>query len=316
MRFIPYGSEIGFERRRVAEIATIEAELPKIAVSETLSHVPHKVVARWIRDRRASILRYRRTGDENVPEHERGEFGELDQRRLRFADALFKALARQHIDTDYDGYGIVSYVCGQEVRYDIEELCKNRRITLEPGELHPTLLSPGKYYFEWHRTGNLRLSIRAALPAPLRSLFDDTDTMLIEARIKTIVATIMAAGPALAAKKELEVQAERERQQKERQRQIDEHNAYEEKRRRKREHNRWRKLIEFARLQEDVELGRAFLARLKEGDHSNDAQAGEMTVQEWFEWAEQRATKMDVLAKGAASIFDSIGDVTEYTYKD
>ncbi|MGD9738418.1 MAG: hypothetical protein AB7S41_02510 [Parvibaculaceae bacterium] len=97
---------------------------------------------------------------------------------------------------------------------------------------------------------------------------------------------------------------------------LAEQQRYEEQQRRKLDRNRWRRVVEIADEWREAKLAREFVAALREAGPDLDQSVGDRTVGDWLAWAEDRATALDPLARGAASTFERVASVTNWEYKD
>lgn len=113
------------------------------------------------------------------------------------------------------------------------------------------------------------------------------------------------------------METERERrEEQERLRQIEERRRCELRQQRKLERDRFRRFLEHAGKWREAELARDFLGALRAAIPDSTALIDGKPAGEWLEWAEARASLHDPLQSDPLGIFESIAQVTNWTYRD
>ena len=99
--------------------------------------------------------------------------------------------------------------------------------------------------------------------------------------------------------------AERRRWEEERKRQ-------EEKEKRDRDHNRWRRFIQFAKLWEEARLAGSFLDALEKHSLEPETTYGEKTSLEWLKWARERQHAFDPSRWHIAGVWRDLASITAW----
>lgn len=272
---------------------------------------PHPVIARWLTEHERRKEQARRERDPLIkrmiaPE----EFTSGDRRRHRILDTLFKELERQggRVKEEEQRQLFVE-MDGEPIRFQIREKQKQVRRPLTDDEKRWGSASDKGWRQELQPTGRLVLTIKTWLPDGLRTEWLENDAKSMELLLPEIIATFVAAGPLL-------VEQWQQREEEERQRQIAEHKQYEEQQRRRLDANRWRHFVELAHRSRDAEIARAFVAQLRRLDCDESEAVAGKGLGDWMAWAEKHAHSTDPLGHGVSSIFDSVGEITAWSYRD
>ena len=231
------------------------AKRPDFKVAGRLAN-PYPIVAGWIADHERDRLRAR--ADRGMGAHyvrRVPPFTELERRRHRLLDALFKGLEREGGKMHYDRGYLALRARGVEIAFDLRERHKQVRRPLTAEERN----SRGQGVKDWPRemqpTGLLRLTVKTYLGGFRKEWSDETDSPL-EDQLSEIAATLMTAAEVLA--ESAKRRAEEERRQ-ERERQKKQQDA-----------NRWRRLTDLAETWQKARAARAFIAELKSRLDSSD----------------------------------------------
>jgi hypothetical protein len=237
------------------------------------------------------------------------DFTEMERKGHRALHALLKALEKAGAtvaDGDKKGHVFVT-VAGERIELEIREKLKQVKRPLNDDEKR-WYSDPNRLVTELVGTGRLHVVIHTWSQAHFKREWLESDVHPIEALLPEIAATVLAMGPHLA-----EIRREHEEEARlaeERRRQADE-----ERRSRRRDANRWRRFVEFARAAEEARQARAFLVELR-NQPMIDEVVGERRVDEWLDWAERRGDTTDPLVLGAERLFADIAEVDEWTYRD
>jgi Ni/Co efflux regulator RcnB len=259
-------------------------------VRERLTH-PHPVIAGW----QAAQQGWQRS--------------ELDRRRHRLLDALFKALERRGaVVREPVRYQVVVEVAGEAIEVQLREGEKQVRRPLTDDEKARPYAPKSGYRQERRPTGRLIFTIKTWLPGGLPTQWRETKTAPMEVLLPDIVAVLLAAGPLLAEQR-------RQREEAEHRRRLAEHQRWEEQQRQKRDDNRWRRLVDIAEQHREAEVVRELLAALGRTPADSGAMIGERSLGEWLAWAAERIREADPLTYGTEAVFRSVASVTEYNYR-
>jgi len=151
------------------------------------------------------------------------------------------------------------------------------------------------------QTGRLVFSLETYIEG-IKTEWHDQRQAAIETQLKDILSGIVVAFALLAQQRREGVEAERREREEERQRQI-------EAEKRQKERNQRRRLVELAKVWQEVQAARRFLAALRERGASSDAPIDGRTLPEWFSWAEELLSRHDPMGHGARAVFEDLSRV-------
>jgi hypothetical protein len=291
-------------------LEAVKSRLPAIHVAERLAK-PHPVIAEWIaerEDRRREARRARQSGWGGG--YDPGDFGAMDRRRHRLLDAFFKVIEREGGKIKQGKHQeLIAVVDGESIEFGLREKRKQTRRPLTPDEAKWASSGDKGWRQEMVDTGLLIFEIKPYLPANLPRHWTETDVVGLEDLLPEIASTFITAGPLLAEQSRKRAEAERERQ-------IAERRRYEEEQRRKRDANRVRRFKELAKDWRDVALAREFLAELRSRTSDGAAEVGGKPLADWLDWVDARLKEADPMTYGAEGIFDTVADITEWSYQE
>ena len=291
----------------VAQDAALAAQQNALDVPDRLIR-PHQVIARWIDRRRERYLesKQRGWGGHLHPK----DFSNSEQRQHRILNTFFKALEqrgfkiqqgeRQRLEAKFEG---------ETISFQIREKQKQTRRPLTPDESKYAWHREKGYVQELKPSGILAFSITTYLPSGLKREWIEKGSRTLESQLPEIVATFVAAGPAL-------IEQTKQRKEAEVLRREAEHRRYEEQQRRKQDDNRWRRFVEMSQTWRELELAGHFLSELRAQNIDPEAQIDGRSVQDWIAWAQMQLTNRDLVAAGPKRIFEDIASVTSWTYRD
>lgn len=295
------------EVKAIFEAAREKAQ--KRVVNERLGKA-HPVIAQWMADYEDKS---RRSGDYS-PSYLRRlymphELTEVDRRKNRFLDALFKELEEQGgAVREGDRLEFIAQMLGEPIRFRVREKLTQRRIALTAEEKRR-----GWHSGDWRRetvlSGHLTLEVQTYLPEGFVRQWVEKESEVLDDRLPEIVATFVAAGPVLR-------QQRLDREEEERQRREAERLRYEEQQRRRSDRNRWRAFREMATDWQDLAAARAFIDKLKRYRTDPSTEVGGLTLADWIDWAEQWVRRADPTASGIKVVFERIASVNASTYRD
>lgn len=293
-----------------AQVDIARATATSVSVLEKLQR-PHPVIAHWLAEHDRRKREARRERDPVMKRlTDPGEWNESDHRRHRILDALFKALEKQGGKVKQGEKRILHVeMQGERIEFQLRGKQKQVRRPLTENEKRWVSKDDKGWRQDLQPTGKLSFSIKTYLPRGLRTEWIESDSASMESMVPDIVAMFVTAAPLL-------VEQRRQREEAERQRQIAERLRYEEQQKRKLDNNRWRRFIEFAMQRREAEIARAFLDALKDMELDAEQEVAGSSIASWIEWAEKRAINADPLNRGVDAIFQSIAEVTTWTYRD
>jgi hypothetical protein len=292
----------------VAALAAARAAKPPIAVNERLAQ-PHAIIAKWLADHERRTREARAERDS----WRRGlimptPFTDVDRRRHRVLDALLKSLERDGISLSDEGrWQLTATRGGDAIEFQLRERLKQvrRAPTADEKRWHSTR----EFVQELQPTGNLMFEIKTYLPPGLTRTWREEAGKPLEDSLASILQTMLAAFPLLE-KRRLEREEESRRYQ------LAEQRQREAEQERQREDGRWRRFLEFAGDWRDAELARNFLAALEARPFEGEKLVAGRSLTDWLAWAEAQAFERDPLGDGAEPVFESIGEVNSWTYRD
>lgn len=176
------------------EIAKAKSDI-EIIVLERLTR-PHAIIAGWIADRERRRIEAKR--DKWSAAYYPGEFTPSDRRQHRILDTLFKALEQRDFKVKQgERSELLAHVEQEKIQFQIREKQKQVRRPLTDDERKNFWTKNKKHIQELQPTGLLAFSIKTYLPAGLRTEWVESNDRTIESLLPEIVATFIAAGPAL-----------------------------------------------------------------------------------------------------------------------
>jgi len=298
----------GPEEGLKAAIREKSQEIGEVAVPQRLAR-SHPLIAGWRENHRRRMEEARRERDPwrrslySVP-----DYTEADRRRHRILQALFNALESHGAAiSENDRRQLIATVENEKIEFSLQE--KSRQVTRP--------LNDEEKRWSWNKsgvktelepTGYFQFSIKTWIDHPIRKNWLESEKRPLDAMLPEICATFLIVGQMRAERSR--VRQEEARINAERQRQLEL-----ERQRRQQNENRWKRLLEIADASKRVEVARAFIARLKELDVSDEELIDGRTASEWVAWAEEQATTHDPVRQGVDRIFGDIAQVNAWTYR-
>ncbi|MCA3503519.1 MAG: hypothetical protein IOD05_09780 [Rhodobacter sp.] len=170
-----------------------------LAVPERLSK-PHPIVAGWIEKRakdREESRRWGSTGRSSLP-----DFSELERRKQRILNALFKALdAHGHAVTETPRGDLQVRLGGKQVAFRMREKLKQVRRPLTEDDKRWGYRTARGFRTETVGSGYLIFEFQTHLPGKFRRDWLETDAARMETLAGDILATMLAAAPVLEAQR-------------------------------------------------------------------------------------------------------------------
>jgi len=285
---------------KVAEerIEAARSSSSEIVVPDKLER-PHQVIAGWIDEREKQLKAAKKSRDTWGPPVT--EFTELDHRRHRILDTLFKLLERNEVKVVVGEYRRVHLESsGEKIEFDLRQ--KNKQVKRQLTEQEKKWQLPGErpWKQELQPTGVLVFAIKTYF---VKQEWIDKDKASIEKQLPNILAALLAAGPLLAEqRRKREEEAKRYREQ--------ERLRYEREEQRKQDDNRWQKFLELAHNLKEAEIARQFLSAIEDGILDKEAAIGKGSASEWIEWAKDRLESHDPLSENHSTILEDLSTVT------
>lgn len=295
------------ELKAIFEVARDKAQ--KRIVHERLGKA-HPVITKWVADHEQRSRQARDYHDRHLRQiYMPKELTEVDRRKHRFLDALFKELEEQGgAVREGDRSEFIAQMLGEPIRFRVREKLTQKRIPLTAEEK-----LRGWRSGDWRRqtvlSGHLTLEIQTYLPPGFICQWVEKESEVLDDKLPEIVATFVAVIPAL---REQRLQNEEE----DRQRREAERRRVEGRQRAKRNRNRWRAFREMAVDWQELAVVRLFIERLKDYRTDRSLEVDGQSLAEWISWAEQWARRADPTVSGMKGVFERIAAVTEDTYRD
>jgi hypothetical protein len=272
---------------------------------------PHPLVTDWIAQRQREIQAKKEIYD---PQLKRlvvpPPLSDADWRRWRVANALFKALDKKGITVKRGEQRKLEMIRGgTRIEFQLRYRAKRGQRPLTTDELRWHGPNARPWTYELNATDTLIFAIRTWLPRGMKSEWLDGSRGTIEEQLAEIVEGVLSAFPALE-----ELHRTREEEKRRHEREVRERQEREQER--KRDQARFRRFLEYAGDWREAEIARSFLATLRTRLPSDAEVVAGIRVAEWLSWAERKIEEHDRLAGDPLSIFESIAEVTEWTYRD
>jgi hypothetical protein len=252
-------------------------------------HAPHAIIAGWIAEQRrrrknARLDPWRRPSDYR--------FTEVEQRRHRIFDALFKTLERHGFKAKLgDRYEVYLEIEGERVDFDLRERKKQVRRPLTEEEKRSPYAPARGFVQEMQLTGELIFALKTHLVDGAKHEWRDGEQTL-ETQLPDIVSLILLAGPILKERRRQYEEAEARRRE-------EEHRRYKEQERRQTDANQWRRFVEIAEYWRDLEVARQFLSALEKSSLGLAFTVNERSLGDWLSWAHEKVEAADPLLMGA-----------------
>ncbi len=305
---IPRGRAAEPESER--ELATARDRTKALQVAERLVR-PHPIIAGWIARREKQIRKGEQIYDRRLKRLVRpSAFTPQERRRHRMLDALLKALEAQKIAVAESERLELFATSGRErIEFQLRTKLQQVRRPLTADERDWHSYRDRDHKLELAETDILIFEVKGWLPGGLRRNWQDGRKGTVETMAGDILATLLAAFPLMAVEREQREKAEERRR-------IEAQRRYELEQQRKLDENRFRCLLEHAGRWRDAELARGFVAALRAAIPDPTVIIDDQPVSEWLDWAEARASQHDPFASDPLDVFDTIADVTNWTYRD
>ena len=196
----------------------------------------------------------------------------------------------------------------QKIEIQLREKSKQVRRPLNEDEKKYRSVDRKGLIQELQPTGRFVFSIKTWIPNFRREWLELKD-VTIEAQLPDIVATLIAMGPVLE-------QLEKARAEEAHRRHIAEMKAFDERQRRKKEENRWRRFIKIAATWQDANLARDFILAIRANSSTFDQKIDGLGLSEWLAWVENKISEFDPLLCGTEAIFSTVAQANEWTSGD
>lgn len=279
---------------------------PEISVSMSLTK-PHLVIQRWLDEREADIREDKRFASRHPtpgwsPMYK--PFTELEQRRHRILDTVFKAIEKggYQVKLGDRSFNWEASFDGITVEFDVKEREKMIKIPLTKKESLESWYQGKTHRTERQPSGHLMLIIRTHLPKGLKTRWaEDEIGRPLEELVSDIVKTLIAAGPVL-------VQQRKEQEERMRQYEAERHRIFLEQQRIQLDQECWDRFLRAVTRSSQAKEALAFIAEIKVLAAEQDSQAkiAGKSIQDWIEWAETKAKKHDPLHRGLSGLFEQV----------
>jgi hypothetical protein len=285
-----------------ATIDAVREKVAKISVSSRLVR-PHPIIAAWLADHER---KKREAKQERDPFHRQimqpAKLTDLDRRKLRIQDALFKALELHGFIIKSEQYrGVYFEIENERIDYVLREKQKQVRRPLTDDEKRWGFDHNKPWRQELKPTGILVFAIKTYLGNGLQDEWIETADKPIEAQVPDIVAALLLAGQVLAARRRKHIKDEKRHHEEQRRRHI-------EKRRQQQDVDRWQRFVTLAQQWKSAEAVRQFLAALENTPQFEGITYGDRSPVEWQNWAQSWLEKFDSLIGGPEKIYSDLAE--------
>jgi hypothetical protein len=278
----PSPEQTEFENR----LSIARAKYCGLDVPQEIGH-PHWLIERWLAEherKRKELTHFRPPA-----------FTELDHRRFRFLDALFKAMEAIGFEINL-GELNRAYLSfdGERVDFTLRERQKLVRLPLDD-----------KRYKGWNKelrpTGDLVFKITTWLPQEMPTVWRDDAQKPLEWQLDDIVAVLSLVAPHLVRQRNLKTAEQKRRWE-------EEHRQRLARERREQDNKRWLKMLDFARQRDLAESLRRLLADIAFSPQPEGSFDG-LTSDEWLAWAHQWLDRFDPIARGPKALYEELAAV-------
>lgn len=284
------------------QLETARADNSELVVPARLVR-PHPIIAEWLAEHERKKQEAKRQSDPWRRESYRpAEFTEVDRRKHRFLDTLFKNLERLGFIIKTEQYrGVYCEVQNERVDYQLREKQKQvrRPLTDDEKRWYPKG-TPWKQ--ELQPSGILIFTIKTWLADGMRREWKDEPDKPLEDNLPEIVATLSLAGPFLVKKREERAEAEKRRWE-------EEHRRYLEKQRNDQDLKRRQKFLEFARHRDEAASVRRLLAELEAKPQPDDFIFDGLSPTEWLAWARDWLARFDPLLREPYDLYEELANI-------
>ncbi|AZN73360.1 hypothetical protein D5400_20550 [Georhizobium profundi] len=257
---------------------------------------PHPLIAGWIADHERRRREAKTNRDpwsyRTAPE----PHTDLDRRRFRILDALFRALEARGAKVSESAQGQLSVtIDGQTIEFQVRE--KARQVKVVEGE--------GRSAYTRTKlvgTGKLTFAIKTYLRGRHNEERLETDKKPLETQLPAIIDRLFE-GAVILKDWEEERAREHQRYEAERKRRAELQRVAEENEKRQ------AKLAELAGNWQTAQTMRAFIEAVKAVPHDANATIADKSVADWLTWAEETADSLDVSGGGPQRLFEVLGTV-------
>lgn len=263
-------------------------------VAEKLTR-PHWLVAEWIEDREKRRREALRSGEEWRIRNAPPSWSELDMRRHRLLDAIFKAVEERGGSISKGDKGLArATIEGEKIDFLIRE--KSRQVKVPPDDNRRSYMTT-----DLVGTGKLVLAIRTYLRGSHNEEWRETDGSPLELLLAAFVDRLFEGAQVLKAW-HVEQQEDRKRWAEEAARRA----ALE--RQRADDKARRDKLVELSSQWQTARNLQEMLTGLLSATHDPATVVGDRSVEEWVKWAQTFIAELQEPVANAHSLFRSIND--------
>ncbi|WP_237133127.1 hypothetical protein [Pseudohongiella sp. O18] len=279
---------------------------PDISVPKKLVK-PHPVVSRWRDEREASNQR-NKLWQSHLPaamrDHSRKPFTNIEMRRHRILDTIFKAIEKFGYKVrpgSYDQSWELTYE-GIPVEFNITERYKQVKMPLTKQEVVEPWNKGKTHKIERQFSGRLMLNIKTWLPRGLTTRWaEENDEHTLEEDVPDIVRIFKTAGPLL-------VEQKREREEQRRRDDEERNRRHREAQRIKANEECWERFIVASGRCEEAARVRKLIQRIEEMAATQDStiDVHGKAIAEWIQWAKDWAERHDPLSGDLEGLFEYV----------
>lgn len=290
------------------QLRAAREEAADVVVPESLRR-PHPLIAAWLEEHARKVAEARRDRNLWGSAYKPEPFTNLDRRRQRILDTLFKTVEKRGFTVKGEAPYQLWFEVGKErVDFNLRERMKQVKRPLNDIEKRSPFYSNQQWRQERVPAGELAFTIKTYIETGLTKEWRDGERRL-EEQVSDIVAVLSIAGPILQEWRRRAEEAERQRRE-------EEHRLYEERAKRQQDKNRWRRFVELAARWEEAALAARFIEALRELPADDVETFGGRTAGEWLDWAREKYVESDPLRWPPGEVWCNLAEVGSWDYPE
>jgi hypothetical protein len=196
----------------------------------------------------------------------------------------------------------------ERIEFQLRYRLKRGQRQLTPDELRWREPHAQRWEYALQETDMLIFEIKTWLPSRAKREWTDSKRGSLEDQLGEIAAAILSAFPALE-------DLRRQREEEKRRSELAAQERYAREQECKLDEGRFERLLEHLRKWQEAELARSFIAALRARVPLDAEAVADVEIADWFAWAERKFEEQSLLSSDPRSVFESIAEVTSWTYR-
>jgi hypothetical protein len=269
--------------------------IPSVVVPARLTK-PHHIIVEWLQDREERTKRAAKSRDHWERRMAPLPWTDLDHRRHRILDTVFKAVEARGGAVATSAKGLLRVtIDGEKIEFQVREKARQVKFPADgKTRRYPATELVG--------TGLLVFAIKTYLRGPYNEEWKETEKRPLEAQVSQIVDRLFEGAKILKAWHiEKEEEAERWRLERERRAELE--------RRRKLDQARKAELVKMIDQWQTAKRLREYLTVITSSPYDADQLIGDMSVGDWLTWAENFVSEQEAQTGTAAGLFEALNSV-------